>query len=137
MENTVEETNSLSDNVQSDIEELEKDIAHVQNLIQQADLTLKILEPEYGKHFLYCENNIDNEYIYLNAKINDWQVLLNKIINILNNSVTFLNTIRIFASNYLELLYEKEMILDAGADLYLPKPYELKDLFMWINKLID
>ena len=33
--------------------------------------------------------------------------------------------------------HEKEMILDAGADLYLPKPYELKDLFMWINKLID
>lgn len=33
--------------------------------------------------------------------------------------------------------HEKEMILDAGADLYLPKPYELKDLFIWISKLID
>ena len=33
--------------------------------------------------------------------------------------------------------HEKEMILNAGADLYLPKPYELKDLFMWINRLID
>ena len=28
-------------------------------------------------------------------------------------------------------------ILDSGADLYLPKPYDLMDLFQWIYKLLD
>ena len=32
---------------------------------------------------------------------------------------------------------EKEEILSAGADLYLPKPYELTELFSWIYKLLD
>ncbi len=118
MENTVEETNSLSDNVQSDIEELEKDIAHVQNLIQQADLTLKILEPEYGKHLLYCENNIDNEYIYLSAKINDWQVLLNDIKGLLNPIMSFYSTIKIFISNYIELLYHAYYLKEKEIDKY-------------------
>ena len=31
---------------------------------------------------------------------------------------------------------EKSAILDAGADLYLPKPYEIADLIHWIEKLI-
>lgn len=31
---------------------------------------------------------------------------------------------------------EKSAILDAGADVYLPKPYEIADLIHWIEKLI-
>lgn len=31
---------------------------------------------------------------------------------------------------------EKSAILDAGADLYLPKPYEIADLIHWVEKLI-
>ena len=33
--------------------------------------------------------------------------------------------------------HEKEEILTAGADLYLPKPYEIMTLFQWIYKLLD
>lgn len=33
--------------------------------------------------------------------------------------------------------YRKEQILSAGADLYLPKPYDLTELFSWIYKLTD
>ena len=31
-------------------------------------------------------------------------------------------------------VHDKEMVLNAGADLYLPKPYELSVLFGWIKK---
>ena len=31
-------------------------------------------------------------------------------------------------------VHNKEMVLNAGADLYLPKPYELSVIFGWIKK---
>lgn len=34
-------------------------------------------------------------------------------------------------------VHNKEMVLNAGADLYLPKPYELSVMFGWIKKLND
>ena len=34
------------------------------------------------------------------------------------------------------VLHDKELILDAGADLYLPKPYELLTLMYWIKIFI-
>ena len=34
-------------------------------------------------------------------------------------------------------VHDKEMVLDAGADLYLPKPYELSVLFGWIKKFYE
>ncbi len=33
--------------------------------------------------------------------------------------------------------HEKEQILSAGADLYLPKPYDLMELLQWIYKLLN
>lgn len=34
-------------------------------------------------------------------------------------------------------VHDKEMVLNAGADLYLPKPYELSVMFGWIKKFND
>lgn len=34
-------------------------------------------------------------------------------------------------------VHDKEMVLNAGADLYLPKPYELSVMFGWIQKFKD
>lgn len=34
------------------------------------------------------------------------------------------------------VLHDKTKILNAGADLYLPKPYELSVIFYWLDKLI-
>lgn len=34
-------------------------------------------------------------------------------------------------------IHDKELVLNAGADLYLPKPYELSVLFGWIKKFND
>lgn len=36
---------------------------------------------------------------------------------------------------FTDTAHEKEQILSAGADLYLPKPYDLMNLFQWIYKL--
>lgn len=34
------------------------------------------------------------------------------------------------------ILHDKEMILNCGADLYLPKPYELSTLIKWVDTLL-
>ena len=34
------------------------------------------------------------------------------------------------------IIHDKKLILDAGADLYMPKPYELVNIFGWIERLI-
>ena len=32
-------------------------------------------------------------------------------------------------------IHDKEMILNAGADVYIPKPYEISSLIKWVQKL--
>lgn len=34
------------------------------------------------------------------------------------------------------IIHDKKMVLNAGADLYLPKPYELLGIFNWIEQMI-
>lgn len=34
-------------------------------------------------------------------------------------------------------LHDKNAVLDAGADVYLPKPYEISDLIRWVEYLLD
>ena len=34
------------------------------------------------------------------------------------------------------VLHDKTKILNAGADLYLPKPYELSVIFHWLDKFV-
>lgn len=34
-------------------------------------------------------------------------------------------------------IHDKEMVLNTGADLYIPKPYELASLFNWIHKFLN
>lgn len=34
------------------------------------------------------------------------------------------------------IVHDKKMILDTGADLYLPKPYELVNMFGWVERLL-
>lgn len=35
------------------------------------------------------------------------------------------------------IVHDKKLVLDAGADLYLPKPYELVQVFKWVERLIS
>ena len=34
------------------------------------------------------------------------------------------------------VLHDKELILNAGADLYIPKPYEISSLIRWVEALL-
>ena len=34
------------------------------------------------------------------------------------------------------VVHDKELVLDSGADLYLPKPYELTTLIRWVDGLL-
>ena len=35
------------------------------------------------------------------------------------------------------IIHNKEMILNAGADLYIPKPYEISNLIKWIEAVLS
>lgn len=90
----------------------------VQNLIQDADTTLEILSEEYEKHLPECENNVDADYAYMYAKKAEWQTLLHDVLGILNPIGAFLNTLRIFISNYVELLYHAYHLKEFEMDKY-------------------
>ena len=34
------------------------------------------------------------------------------------------------------IIHDKELVLNTGADLYLPKPYEIPQLIKWVNEFI-
>lgn len=50
----------------------------------------------------------------------------------IKNDKRFMNSNVILSTT----LHDKEKILNAGADLYLPKPYELSAIFSWVEKLM-
>ena len=109
-----------------------------------------ILEPDCALSYLLknvCElNNIEvkaiNRYsefkkVYKDFKPNvvvlDWgfenaKTSLNIAYNISKDNVKL-----IFSSSCLN----KEEILKAGADLYIPKPYEIDDIVYWIKKFLN
>lgn len=35
------------------------------------------------------------------------------------------------------VVHDKELILNSGADLYIPKPYEISNLIKWVEEMID
>jgi len=54
------------------------------------------------------------------------------ICKILKEDKRFLNSKIIVTS----VLHDKELVLDSGADLYLPKPYELSTLMHWVKTFV-
>ena len=34
------------------------------------------------------------------------------------------------------IIHDKELVLNTGADLYLPKPYEISHLIKWVDDMI-
>ena len=118
IEGGIHETENLADEVETTIQDLENDVLRVQNLIQEADNSLEILREEYGKHLPECENNVDADYAYMYAKKAEWLTLLHDIIGFLNPIGAFLNTLRIFISNYIELLYRAYHLREFEMDKY-------------------
>ncbi len=52
---------------------------------------------------------------------------------LLRENPEFSNTKLIVTS----IIHDKELVLNCGADLYLPKPYELSSLIKWVKKFAD
>ena len=118
IEGGIQESESLVDEVETEVQDLENDVLRVQNLIQDTDATLEILSEEYGKHLSECENNVDADYAYMYAKKAEWQTLLHDILGILNPIGAFLDTLKIFISNYVELLYHAYHLKEFEMDKY-------------------
>ena len=118
MEENIKEAKNLLSKVEIDVQDLENDAFRVQNLIQDANNTLKNLSEEYGKHLPNCKNNVDSDYAYMYAKRVEWQMLLRDVLGLLNPIVAFLNTLRIFISNYVELLYHAYRLNEHEMDKY-------------------
>lgn len=74
------------------------------------------------------EDTVQPEVIILDSN-DDLSAL--KVCSELKNSANFVNTKIIVTST----VHDKKKILDAGADLYLPKPYEISELVGWIEYL--
>lgn len=51
----------------------------------------------------------------------------------IKNNKNFINTKIIVTTS----VHDKSVILDSGADLYLPKPYEISDLIRWVEYFIN
>ena len=35
------------------------------------------------------------------------------------------------------IIHDKELVLNTGADLYIPKPYEITQLIKWVNEFVE
>lgn len=118
IEGNIEETKNLSSEVEINVQDLENDVIKVENLIQKANDILEDLEEEYGKHLPDCKNNVDSDYAYMYAKKAEWQTLLRDVIGLLNPIRSFFNTLEIFISNYIELLYHAYHLREFEMDKY-------------------
>lgn len=118
IEQNIGNTKILLTNVELDIQDIENGVNKVQNLIEETDLQLGSLSEEYGKHLPNCENNVDNNYAYMYARKERLLNLLADIRGFLVPSLTLANTIRVFLSNYVELLWHAYILKQYELDKY-------------------
>ena len=71
--------------------------------------------------------NMEQPFIIILDALNDFSGL--ELCKKLKNNVNFVNT-KIFVTSTIQ---DKTAVLNSGADLYLPKPYEISDLIRWIE----
>ena len=78
---------------------------------------------------LDLENSIQPSILVLDSD-NDLSGL--EVCRELKSKKNFVNTKIIVTTT----VHDKRAVLDAGADLYLPKPYEISDLIMWVEHFL-
>ncbi len=89
--------------------------------------------------FIYQEYDIDTEEL---LSISPSLIIIDSGKNNNKKGLDICKKIREKSNQNIKIIFtdtahEKEEILNAGADLYFPKPYDLMDLFQWIYKLLD
>lgn len=97
---------SIEEESQTDAEDLENMVSHVENMIGEMNETLESLSEDYGQHLAGCKNNIDAIYDEIVIKIQELQNLLTDILTFLDNVKSYLQVLAIFVGNYFALLYE-------------------------------
>lgn len=118
IKNSQKETEDISYDIKNDINDLQECYSKVQYLINNAETTLDNLSEDYGKHLPDCEYNIDKEYNSIQSKKNKLQNLLKDILGLLAPLNAFVKTLKVFISNYLELLYHAYELKEAEMDKY-------------------
>jgi len=118
IKNCHNETENISYNIKNDINELQDCYSKVQYLINNTETNLEDLSEDYGRHLPECEYNIDKEYISIQAKKDKLQNLLKDILGLLTPLNALANTLKVFISNYLELLYHAYELKEAEMDKY-------------------
>ena len=84
--------------------------------------------PKYSeKEFLSIYEQVSPTVVVLDWGLNEQTNTLEIAQKISKDNVKL-----IFTSSYLN----KKEILKAGADLYIPKPYEIDDILYWIKKFL-
>ncbi|MGN0006064.1 MAG: response regulator [Candidatus Gastranaerophilaceae bacterium] len=123
-----------------------------ENSVEIKDYNAKVLifEPDYALSFLLetgakmrgfdvmtvnREDEIDEDFIpaviILDAGLSEELKGL-KICRNFKKNARFKNSNIIMTS----VVHDKESVLNSGADLYLPKPYEITFLFEWVERLV-
>lgn len=97
----------------------------IKNVCQLSEIDVQISSNE-EEFLLNYEKNKPNLVVL------DWFERKNASMLSLANKVTNDNVKLIFTSS----LQNKKEVLKAGADLYIPKPYEISDLIDWIKKFL-
>jgi len=118
IEEIVQEMNTVTDELQSGIKELENDEEKLNNIILENNETLEVLGKEYGKHLPDCENNVDEDYLYIQNQQITLKILLSDVQNLHEMGFVGYATLAIFISNYLALLYNAYLLRNYEMDKY-------------------
>lgn len=97
---------SIDGEAQTDSENVETMMSHVENMIEEMNEALEFLGQEYGQHLADCENNIDAFYDEVLAMKEKLQNLLTDILDLLDTIKSYLQVLAIFISNFAALQYE-------------------------------
>ena len=108
----------INDNFENEIQFLEDDIKTLENNIENIEKILNERQEEYGKHLPECPYNIDKEYDTVYEKLVWLENLRRDILGILSPATTIAKTLKIFISNYFELLYHAYVLREKEMDKY-------------------
>lgn len=112
LQNIFSDYDSLGVEIQNEADNIQNIIAQAENIVASYDETLKLLEPEYGKHLPDCQYNIDSIYTEIYAQKFKMQILIADIMGLLTPLNTIFDTTMSFIRNYARLLGEYDGTMD-------------------------
>lgn len=115
---SINNAETYSSNINESIKEVIDNYIKAKSAISIRQDTLYNLNNNYGKHLPDCKNNIDSIYEQIQKQIDDLNNLSKQLILLLNPLLGFVNTCKVFISNYIALLYEAYILKERGMDKF-------------------